>query len=151
MPLFGLRTHKKYDKDFSQEKSAKPVANKESKTKAAKTTTVVPVKAKTVSQTVTTLLTGGSSLAANAIIKPHVTEKSGMISQNGAYTFQVARSANKQTISKAVTALYKVHPVKVSIVNIQPKRVFVRGKAGTVSGMKKAVVTLKKGDKIDFV
>jgi ribosomal protein L23 len=36
-------------------------------------------------------------------------------------------------------------------VNTPAKAVFVRGRKGTVSGLKKAIVTVKKGEKIDFV
>ncbi len=95
------------------------------------------------------------SVAANSrtsvIIRPHITEKAGLLTQTGTYTFQVARGANKNVIAQAITALYKVSPVKVAIINGPSKRVFVRGKRGVVSGIRKAMVTLKKGDKIDFV
>lgn len=97
------------------------------------------------------LAAGSSSSAASVIIRPHVTEKSGLLSQGGIYTFQVAKSANADSIAKAVVALYKVTPVRVAMINLPSKRVFVRGKRGVVSGIRKALVTLKKGDKIDFV
>lgn len=85
------------------------------------------------------------------IIRPHITEKSGIASQNGVYTFIVDKNANKPVVAKAVKNLYKVTPVKITIVNLPAKNVFIRGKKGVVSGMRKAIVTLKKGDKIDFV
>ena len=47
--------------------------------------------------------------------------------------------------------LYKVTPVKIAITNLPAKEVWARGKWGMVSGIRKAVVTVKKGDKIDFV
>jgi large subunit ribosomal protein L23 len=73
------------------------------------------------------------------------------LSQSGVYTFEVGREANKQSISKAVKALYKVIPVKIAVLNSPAKNVFVKGRRGKVSGFRKAMVTLKKGDKIDFV
>lgn len=88
---------------------------------------------------------------ASSILRPRVTEKSGLLSQGGVYTFEVTASANKSTIAGAVKALYKVTPVKIAIVNSPAKKVFVRGRRGVVSGVRKALVTLKKGDKIDFV
>lgn len=100
---------------------------------------------------VATSNTNVPSGVAQAIIRPHVTEKSGVLSQSGVYTFQVAQGANKHTIAKAVAALYKVTPVKVAITNLPAKNVFVRGRKGTVSAIRKAVVTVKKGEKIDFV
>ena len=89
--------------------------------------------------------------ASEAILRPRVTEKSGLLSQSGRYTFEVSKSANKQSISNAVNALYKVRPIKVTVINTPIKNVFVKGRHGQVSGIKKAIVTLKKGDKIDFV
>ena len=95
--------------------------------------------------------TTSTSSVASVILRPRITEKSGMLSQSGVYTFEVAKNANKNTIALAVKALYKVTPVRVAIINSPAKNVFVRGRRGVVSGVKKAVVTLKKGDKIDFV
>lgn len=89
--------------------------------------------------------------ATSAIIHPHITEKSGLLSQNGVYTFKVSSDSNKNTVAQAVSKLYKVNPVKVAIVNLPSKNVIVKGRRGVVSGTRKAMVTLKKGDKIDFV
>ena len=90
----------------------------------------------------------------NALIikKPRITEKSGLQAENaGIYTFEVTDVSNKKNIAKAVTEIYKVTPVKVNITNLPRKKVFSRGKLGRQSGVKKAVVHLKKGDKIEFV
>jgi len=89
--------------------------------------------------------------SSSSIIRPHITEKSGLLSQNGIYTFVINAKANKDSVAKAVKSLFKVTPVRIAITNNPAKKVFVRGKRGTVSGIRKAVVTLKKGDKIDFV
>ncbi|MEI7462864.1 MAG: 50S ribosomal protein L23 [Candidatus Taylorbacteria bacterium] len=86
-----------------------------------------------------------------AIIRPRVTEKSGLLSQDGRYTFEVHKNSNKKSIGDAVNALYKVRPIKVTVINMPVKNVFVKGRKGTVPGIRKAIVTLKKGDKIDFV
>ena len=86
------------------------------------------------------------------IKKPRITEKSGIQAEAlGVYTFEVTDKANKKNITKAVKELYKVTPVKVNITNLPAKKVFSRGKVGRRSGVKKAVVYLKKGDKIEFV
>ena len=86
------------------------------------------------------------------IKKPRITEKSGIQAETlGVYTFEVTTKANKKSVAKAVKELYKVTPVKVNIINLPAKIVFTRGKTGRKSGVKKAVVFLKKGDKIDFV
>jgi large subunit ribosomal protein L23 len=58
--------------------------------------------------------------------------------------------ANKNEIKKAIKMLYGVTPVKVSVTQIQDKVVMRRGIIGKKSGGKKAVVYLKKGEKITF-
>lgn len=85
--------------------------------------------------------------------RPHVTEKSSRLSANAnpAYTFLVNKDANKTEVAKAVKEIYKIKPIKVNIVNLPEKDVFSRGKWGTKSAIKKAVVYLKKGEKIDIV
>lgn len=81
---------------------------------------------------------------------PRITEKSALFSEKGAYTFNVADEATKNEIKKAIKMLYGVNPVKVSVIQIKEKVVFRRGKVGERQGGKKAVVFLKKGDKITF-
>jgi large subunit ribosomal protein L23 len=86
------------------------------------------------------------------IKRPRITEKSGIQAEtSGIYTFEVTAEANKKNVAKAVKEIYKVTPVKVNITNLPAKKVFSRGKNGRTSGVKKAVVYLKKGDKIEFV
>ena len=93
---------------------------------------------------------GSISSAAGVVIRPHVTEKSGILAQSGVYTFQISEDATKSSISKAMAALYKVTPVRVALINLPDKKVFVRGKRGTSNAVKKAMVYLKKGEKIEI-
>jgi large subunit ribosomal protein L23 len=152
MPLFGKRTDKKYDKDFTQAKIVKADPKKSMKgvkvPKELVETKAIAVKEVKKAKATPTVV---HSNVASIIIRPHITEKTGILSQIGTYTFQVARDANKQSISKAIKELYKVNPVKISIIKVSAKNIFVRGKHGSVPGMKKAMVTVKKGDKIDFL
>ncbi len=66
------------------------------------------------------------------------------------FTFEVAKNASKPAIAKAIKALYKVTPLKIRTINLPRKRVFVRGKFGAQPMTRKALVYLKKGDKIDM-
>ena len=84
------------------------------------------------------------------IIGPRITEKSAIASDKGVYTFNVANNANKNEIKKAIKIIYGVTPVRVNIVQITDKVVARRGILGVKRGGKKAVVYLKKGDKIAF-
>ena len=84
--------------------------------------------------------------------RPRITEKASFKAESeNTYVFEVEKSANKKTIALAVKELYKVNPVKVTIVRIPSKQVFVRGKKGVKSGGKKAYIFLKKGEKIEVV
>ena len=71
------------------------------------------------------------------IIKnPRITEKASFLSElNNVYTFEVAKSATKTSVAKAVLEVYKVKPIRVAIVNLPAKEVFMRGKKGTKSAV----------------
>ena len=86
------------------------------------------------------------------IKKPRITEKAGIKSESqNVYTFEVVNAANKKTVAEAIELIYKVKPIKVNIVNLPAKKVTARGKRGVKSAVKKALVFLKKGDKIAFI
>jgi large subunit ribosomal protein L23 len=87
---------------------------------------------------------------AEVIKKPRVTEKGVLGGERGMYVFEVHPSATKSAIMKAIKEMYKVTPIAVNIVNLPAKRVFVRGRAGKKSAIKKAYVYVKKGDKIEI-
>ena len=88
----------------------------------------------------------------SSIKKPRITEKSGIKSESqNVYTFEILKNANKKDVAEAIKEIYKVKPIKVNIVNLPAKRTFRRGKAGTKKSVKKALVFLKKGDKIAFI
>ena len=88
-----------------------------------------------------------------SIIKsPRITEKAGIKSESqNVYTFEVVKAATKKTISEAIQLIYKVTPIKINIVNLPAKNVTARGKKGVKQAVKKALVFLKKGDKIAFI
>lgn len=88
--------------------------------------------------------------ATSTIKKPRITEKATFSAENGAYIFEIVQDATKVTVAKAIEAMYKVKPAKVNIVRTPAKTVFVRGKVGRKQAIKKAIVFLKKGDKIDL-
>ena len=82
-----------------------------------------------------------------------MTEKSNKLSSNyGQYTFEVYPSATKYTVREAVEQTFKVTVTRVNIQNRagKPKRTR-RGLATSASDSKRAIVTLKSGDKIELV
>ena len=90
------------------------------------------------------------------IIKPLVTEKQSKITEKNAsrYGFVVHPEANKLQIKKEVEALYNVTVVEVNTLRYAGKRSSRYTKAGLIKGQKnafkKAIVTVKDGDTIDF-
>ncbi|MEK7082040.1 MAG: 50S ribosomal protein L23, partial [Patescibacteria group bacterium] len=68
------------------------------------------------------------------IIRPRVTEKATTVAENGVYVFEVEKDANKKEIAADIKNLYKVSPVKINVVKIPRKQVFVRGKKGFKAG-----------------
>ena len=80
-----------------------------------------------------------------------ITEKASFMQEQNVYTFDVSSSANKTEIKKVIFTLYKVKPVRVNILPVPYKQTFSKGKKGMRCGGKKALVYLKKGDKIEFV
>jgi large subunit ribosomal protein L23 len=90
------------------------------------------------------------------IIKPIVTEKQTAITDKkpNRFGFRVSPDANKLEIKKAVEAMYNVSVVDVNTMNYSGKRKSRYTKSGVISGKqssyKKAIVTLKEGEVIDF-
>lgn len=84
------------------------------------------------------------------VLNPRITEKAAMITEKNVFTFDVAKSANKIQIKKAITEKYKVTPIKVNIISKKPQKVVKRGQKVHQKGTKKAMVFLKKGDTIEF-
>ena len=85
----------------------------------------------------------------NIIIKPVVTEKS-MQGSGGTFTFIVAKSASKMDIKRALKENFGVNAVSVSTSTIKGKRKRIGQRRVEVSesAEKKAIILLKKGEKI---
>ena len=88
--------------------------------------------------------------ARDIIIRPIITEHSYDMIASNKYTFEVAKSANKIEIAKAVEELFKVTVVKVNTLNVKPKKKRVRMVAGLTRTWKKAMVTIAEGETIEI-
>ncbi len=89
------------------------------------------------------------------IIKPIVTEKMTQLGDKlNRYGFRVQKDANKIEIKQAVEAMYDVTVSEVNTMVVAPKKKsrFTKGGVvkGSASAYKKAIITVKEGDKIDF-
>jgi large subunit ribosomal protein L23 len=84
--------------------------------------------------------------------KTRITEKAGIKAESeNVYTFEVTKRATKKNVAEAIKQIYKVSPVKINITMLPVKSTLARGKKGVKGGAKKAVVYLKKGEKITFI
>lgn len=88
--------------------------------------------------------------AYDVIKRPVVTEKTTLGADLNQYVFEVALEANKHQIQDAVEALFDVGVTKVRTAVIAGKRKRFGRTFGKRSNWKKAVVTLREGDKIEF-
>ena len=84
------------------------------------------------------------------IISPIVTEKTTNLSEQNKIVFKVLREANKINLKKNIEKIFKVNVTKINIINKQNRTKLTRGKKVKVSGFKKAIITLKKGQSIDL-
>jgi large subunit ribosomal protein L23 len=86
--------------------------------------------------------------------RPLVTEKVSSLNEKGKYGFIVDIEAGKNDIRSAVEKIYNVKVTKVNTISVMGKQKVRYTKAGVLAGRKpnykKAIVTLKEGDVIDF-
>ena len=84
------------------------------------------------------------------IISPMVTEKSTSLSEHNKIVFKVPSNANKKNLKTNIEKIFKVNVIKINIINKQNRTKLSRGRKIKVSGFKKAIITLKKGQSIDL-
>ena len=84
------------------------------------------------------------------MLKPIFTEKSLREAKNGNYTFQVSVGMDKKQIAAKITQLFGVKVIDVRTMKVGPEKGRnARGRNVSIQAVKKAVITLKSGDKID--
>ena len=82
--------------------------------------------------------------------KPLISEICTSLLQENKYTFEVDPRANKTEIKQAVQSIFKVKVEKVNTMRVKGKTKRVRNIPGKTPDRKKAIVTLRKGDKIEI-
>ena len=88
--------------------------------------------------------------AREIIIRPLITEKSTTLMAEGKYVFEVAKSANKIEIAKAISQIFKVKVASVNTINVEGKVKRMGRSVGKRSDYKKAIVKLAAGETIEF-
>ena len=84
------------------------------------------------------------------ILSPLLTEKSTNLSELNKIVFKVPSKANKKNLKSNIEKIFKVNVTKINIINKKDRTKLTRGRKVKVSGFKKAIVTLKKGQSIDL-
>ena len=84
------------------------------------------------------------------ILSPIVTEKTNNQLSNRKYSFSIDGSANKEDIKKSIETIFGVDVEKINIINTEGKVKRFKGTVGKRSSVKKAIVTIKDGQEINF-
>lgn len=87
----------------------------------------------------------------DVIREPLITEKSTEQNADTKYSFRVHKAANKKSVREAVEKIFNVHVIKVNTRVVPGKWKRVRFHPGRTAECKLATVTLKQGEKIEFV
>ncbi len=82
--------------------------------------------------------------------RPLITEKNTMLQAQGKYVFEIAEEANKHQIKQAVEKVFKVRVTAVNVMTVPGKTKWVGRRMVLTPSHKKAIVTLKSGDKIEL-
>lgn len=90
------------------------------------------------------------AMAIRLLTKPHVSEKAARLADTGTYVFDVPMSAEKVSIRKAVESLYNVHVEGVRIIRVAGKPMRRGKRVSFRRDVKKALVTLKKGETLSL-
>ncbi|PIR03553.1 MAG: 50S ribosomal protein L23 [Candidatus Magasanikbacteria bacterium CG11_big_fil_rev_8_21_14_0_20_39_34] len=92
----------------------------------------------------------GINEAYRILVRPLVSEKTNTQESQGKYTFIISPTASKVEVKKAVQAVYGVLPSRVNISNVEGKKVRSGRFTGRRNDYKKAIVSVKKGERLDI-
>ena len=85
----------------------------------------------------------------DVLVRPIITEKAMKVGESSQAVFEVLKTATKPEIKAAVEAVFGVEVKAVNTLTQKGKIKFFRGQKGVRSDVKKAIVTLAKGQTID--
>ena len=86
----------------------------------------------------------------NIIKNPVVTEKTTKIAENNQFVFKVDVSSSKESIKMAVEKIFKVKVKSINTIKIKGKTKIFKGTKGRRADYKKAIVSLKEGETLDY-
>ena len=136
---FNLFKKKQQEEPKQETAPQEPAVNEEKPARPGKETPVAKKKAKNI-----------SSLP-SVLFNPHITEKATLLGEKGQYVFRVHPKATKNAVRQSVQALYGVAVQHVRLVKKPAKKIRLGRKEGVKQGLKKAVVQLKAGERIEVI
>ncbi len=86
----------------------------------------------------------------NVLVRPLITEKNTVLQALNKYVFEIAKEANKPQVKQAVEKTFKVKVTTVNVSTVPGKTKRVGRRLVQTRSWKKAIVTLKAGDKIEI-
>ena len=89
-----------------------------------------------------------SKLVNSVILSPVISERAMNQQVLGKYVFEVSQRSNKQIVAETIEALYGVDVKQVNLMNYKQKKRSFRNFSGQQKAVKKAIVTIKKGQEI---
>lgn len=92
-----------------------------------------------------------SKIAWRVLREPHITEKATSLTRLNQYIFRIQENASKDDVRHAIQEIYGVHVVKVRKIHIPKKKRRHGRHIGWKSGYTKAIVELRKGEKIEVL
>ena len=90
------------------------------------------------------------NIAYRILVEPWITEETTRIAELNKYVFKVAIGATKDEVKRSIEEIYGVKVEAVNTIRIPAKKRMRGAKVGWKSSYKKAIVTVKEGDKIDL-
>ena len=108
-------------------------------------------KAVTKTETKTALKAAVHGMGVKSVLEqPWFSERATVLAAKGQYVFLVKPEATKPAVREEIERRYGVHVTSVNMITLKGKMKHYRNKMGRRSGIKKAIVTLKAGDKIEI-
>jgi large subunit ribosomal protein L23 len=84
------------------------------------------------------------------LVRPVITEKNTMLSEQAKYVFEIERTANKMDVARAVAEVFKVDVVHVNTIWVPGKTRRFGRRSGMTKPWKKAIVSLAAGQRIEL-
>jgi large subunit ribosomal protein L23 len=88
-------------------------------------------------------------LSSSDIVRTISSEKTFKLLESGFYSFIVNKKLNKNQIALAINSVFGVKPISVNTINTKPYTKNFKGSKGTIGGIKKAIVKMPEGFKLE--